>query len=167
MSCWFICLTYQSTLLGWLITESQGLSVPTLYQHEDSNHVWENQAFYVDSGDTNSGPACGSGNLPTEALTHWFYFILFPAVLGLLCRPGCPQTHRDPPATGSQVLGFKVHTTTPGHIYGIFETRSHVAQGDHKNHYIAKVSLEPLLFLPLLPKCWDLRTVIQYPVPGS
>jgi hypothetical protein len=38
-----------------------------------------------------------------------------------LCSPGCPGTHsvdqaglkgRDPPASASQVLGFKAHSTT-------------------------------------------------------
>ena len=28
------------------------------------------------------------------------------------CRPGWPQTHRDPPASASQVLGLKVCTAT-------------------------------------------------------
>ena len=30
---------------------------------------------------------------------------------GTLCKPGWPQTHRDLPASASQVLGLKVCTT--------------------------------------------------------
>jgi hypothetical protein len=32
-----------------------------------------------------------------------------------ICRPGWPQTHRDPPASASQVLGWKVCITTPSY----------------------------------------------------
>jgi hypothetical protein len=31
-----------------------------------------------------------------------------------LCSPGWSETHRDPPASASQVLGLKVCATTPG-----------------------------------------------------
>jgi hypothetical protein len=46
-------------------------------------------------------------------------FLFFPrqllcvALAGLeRCRPGWPGTHRDLPASASQLLGLKVHTTT-------------------------------------------------------
>ncbi|CAO2628824.1 hypothetical protein LEMLEM_LOCUS20187, partial [Lemmus lemmus] len=36
----------------------------------------------------------------------------------LLCRPGWPQTHRDPPVSASQVLGLKVCSATANkHLY--------------------------------------------------
>jgi hypothetical protein len=39
-----------------------------------------------------------------------------------LCRPGLPQTHRDPPAFTSQVLGLKMYTIPLGEkcIFGTY-----------------------------------------------
>jgi hypothetical protein len=52
----------------------------------------------------------------------FFFFLVFQDRVSL-CNPGCPRTHsvdqaglelRNPPASASQVLGLKVHTTIPG-----------------------------------------------------
>ena len=37
------------------------------------------------------------------------------------CKPGYSQTHRDPPASATQVLELKVCTTTPSHSGRILE----------------------------------------------
>jgi hypothetical protein len=34
-----------------------------------------------------------------------------------LCNLGSPGTHRDQPASASQVLALKVYTTTPGSVF--------------------------------------------------
>lgn len=48
------------------------------------------------------------------------YFLLLRRGLCLiwnsLCRPAWPPVHRDPPASLSQVLGFKVCVTMPGSV---------------------------------------------------
>ena len=40
-----------------------------------------------------------------------------PSCPGTLCRPGWPQTHRDPPVSASQVLRLKACTTTAWTCY--------------------------------------------------
>ena len=48
----------------------------------------------------------GSSNKPTKARSSYGTSPV------TLCRPGWPQTHRDPPASTSRVLGLKVCATT-------------------------------------------------------
>ena len=41
-----------------------------------------------------------------------FLCVIALGVLDLLCRPGWPRAHRDPPASASQELGLKAPATT-------------------------------------------------------
>jgi hypothetical protein len=91
----------------------------------------------------------GPGDLTFSLSLSLFFFKTgsFYIVWNSLCRPGWPQTHRDPPASASQVLGLKVCITIPRRLY----TCSPPVSTSHVLRLLVKAT-ESFFFFSIL---WD------------
>jgi hypothetical protein len=126
-----------------LVDQAQGPELSSSASMKNTRHSPVSRALGTETGESLGFAGHQPSQVKEETLS-FCSFVLYVALAVLeltqLCRPGWPKTHRNQPASASQVLGSKACATTPGCTFPL-NMKSGAACAHFTYHFLRKKEL--------------------------